>query len=212
MDRRRIFLEAVVRSRPLLAHPAVADAWDHPSVLTEFSVRGLAGHLLRAPTNVVEYLDAPLVEDAQRFEATDYLTDVPFTSDTSHPVNVAIRQRGEESAVGGHASVVERWDRAATELARRLPEEDPARLLTVLGGQITISLDEYLKTRLVELLVHVDDLAVSVGLSDPELPQEARELVIEVLLGAARRRHGDLAVIRAFTRRERDSVQALRVI
>ena len=108
--------------------------------------------------------------------------------------------------------VVERWDRAADELARRLPDEDPARLLTVLGGQITISLDEYLKTRLVELLVHVDDLAVSVGLPDPEFPQEAREAVIDVLLGAARRRHGDLAVIRAFTRRERDSVQALRVI
>lgn len=211
MDPRRSFLDAVAVVRPLLADPAVAQAWDRPSALAGFSVRGLAGHLLRAVTTVVEYLDASPAEEAPRLDAATYLTEA-ITADPSHPSNVDIRRRGEESAAGGHGRVVQRWDEASGELARRLPGEDPARLLGVLGGRVTISLEEYLKTRLVELAVHADDLAVSVGLPSPDFPEEAGEAVIGVLLETARRRHGDRAVIRAFTRRERDSVEALRVI
>jgi hypothetical protein len=35
---------------------------------------------------------------------------------------------------------------------------------------------------------------------------------VTVLVGAARHRHGDAAVLRALTRRERDDVGALRVL
>ena len=35
---------------------------------------------------------------------------------------------------------------------------------------------------------------------------------IDVLVGVARIRHGDMAVLRALARRERDQVQALRVL
>ncbi|MFA5884848.1 MAG: hypothetical protein WDA60_13420 [Acidimicrobiia bacterium] len=40
---------------------------------------------------------------------------------------------------------------------------------------------------------------------------EAATLVIHCLVDTARRRHGDLAVVRALTRRERDVHDALRV-
>ncbi len=38
------------------------------------------------------------------------------------------------------------------------------------------------------------------------------DLAIEALVDVARVRHGDLAVLRALTRRERDSSEALRVL
>jgi hypothetical protein len=71
---------------------------------------------------------------------------------------------------------------------------------------------EYLRTRLVEFAVHVDDLAVSVGVPTPDLGSAADDEAIDVLVGIARIRHGDVAVLRALARRERDDVQALRVI
>jgi hypothetical protein len=44
----------------------------------------------------------------------------------------------------------------------------------------------------------------------PALP-EATEIVITTLIGAARARHGDVAVLYALTRRERDLAGALSV-
>jgi hypothetical protein len=64
----------------------------------------------------------------------------------------------------------------------------------------------------VELVVHADDLAASVGV-EPTPPQPAATAVaIDVLVGVARVRHGDMAVLRALARRERDTVRALRVL
>jgi len=45
-------------------------------------------------------------------------------------------------------------------------------LLTVAGDSV-MRLDDYLATRIVELTVHVDDLAVSVSLDSPVLPPAA---------------------------------------
>ena len=73
-------------------------------------------------------------------------------------------------------------------------------------------LDDYLITRLLEVVVHTDDLAVSLGIEPPDFPRPATAAVIDCLLEVARRRHGDIAVVRAFTRRERDRPEALRVL
>jgi hypothetical protein len=78
-----------------------------------------------------------------------------------------------------------------------------------MGGG-TMNLDDYLQTRLVEIVVHDDDLAMSVGLPT-NIPAEAISLAVDHLFAVARLQHGDLAVLRAFARRERDESQALRV-
>jgi hypothetical protein len=72
-------------------------------------------------------------------------------------------------------------------------------------------LDEFLATRVVEVMVHADEIAASVALPSPSFPSESGDAVIARLVGVCRRRRGDTAVIRAFTRRERDAVDALRV-
>ncbi|WP_316525683.1 hypothetical protein [Kitasatospora brasiliensis] len=70
-------------------------------------------------------------------------------------------------------------------------------------GPWSLTLDDLLATRTMELAVHGDDLAVSVGLPSPELPPETAESVIGLLARLAVRRHGQAAVLRALSRAER---------
>jgi hypothetical protein len=54
-----------------------------------------------------------------------------------------------------------------------------------------------------ELAVHSDDLAASVGVPTPELPPAAAELVLGLLTQLSIRRHGATAVLRTLSRAER---------
>ena len=95
---------------------------------------------------------------------------------------------------------------------RTIPGADPGRLVSVLNVRNgATTLEEYLRTRVVELAVHGDDLAVSVGLRY-EVPPVAADVVLGVCLELARARSGDLAVLRAFVRRERADADVLRVL
>jgi hypothetical protein len=82
--------------------------------------------------------------------------------------------------------------------------------MRVFGG-LVMELDDYLITRICEILVHGDDLALSIGVDVPEFPRAAWDLATEHLLQVARAQHGNRAVLMAFSRRERDDVDALRV-
>ena len=71
---------------------------------------------------------------------------------------------------------------------------------------------ELLRTRCVELTVHTTDLAISVGVSDPGGNDDAVRIAVDLLTAAARQRYGDRAVLTALTRRERDDLDAGRVL
>ncbi len=218
---RAVFLEALAAVTPLLEAPELAARWEEESALERFSVRGLAGHLLRATTSVEAYLDRPepgpgqeSLSAAAYFAAAIYsdIGDAPYTGpDLDSDLHSAIRARGEGMAEGGPAGLAGDWSAAARRLAERLAAEAPGRRVQVFGD-LVLTLDDYLTTRLVELCVHADDLAVSLGIPTPALPAAATGLAIAVLLGVARLRHGDAAVVRALARRERDGVSALRVL
>jgi hypothetical protein len=99
-------------------------------------------------------------------------------------------------------------DRALERLRARLEGEPEGRL--VKARDEVLRLDDYLRTRIIELAVHTDDLCVSIGRETPPLPGVA--VAIEALVEVAILRHGELAVLRALARRERDPDQVLRVI
>ncbi|MHB1445953.1 MAG: hypothetical protein ACYCTI_01250 [Acidimicrobiales bacterium] len=61
-------------------------------------------------------------------------------------------------------------------------------------------------------MTHADDLAASLGQQPPALPGRLVGAVTALLVDVARVRHGEMGVLRALARRERDVVQALRVI
>lgn len=60
-----------------------------------------------------------------------------------------------------------------------------------------------LLTRLVELVVHADDLAVTLRVPTPEFGDRVEDLVVTTLARMARGRRGTLPLLRALARRER---------
>ena len=207
---RQTFLETGRVAADLLARPEVESAWESPSALPEFTVRGLAGHLLRATGSVTAYLDRD-EPDGEPVTAAQYYAVAVDEPDIHSDVHRAIRQRGEDEAAAGYASVRARSYELLEVLAERLAEEPPDRKVRAYKD-VVLRIDDYLVTRLIELVVHVDDLAVSVGVPPPDLPPEALGLAIDALVATARLEHGDVAVLRALTRRERDEAEALRVL
>lgn len=210
---RDVFFAACETGRQVLAAPQVAQAWERPSALEQMTVGALAGHLMRAVTSVDAYLDRPVSEGAQILDAVEYYTSIDgiVGDDLSRDLHISIRQRAEDASKPGHAGVVEQWDTTLERLRGRLADMGPDHTVAALGGR-GLLVDEYLVTRLVELLVHTDDLAVSVGIQRPPFPSDAESAVIDCLVEVARRRHGAAAVITAMTRTERDTVHALRVL
>ena len=216
-DIRRLFCEAIDATAPLLAEPALKERFDGPSALAEYTVRGLAGHLLRAMTTVEGYLDGaePEVGDPDGvavISAAEYYAGVlDPAADINSDLHRSVRQRGLEAAPASPEEFPAIWTETAARLRDRLAAEAPGRLVQVYGG-LVLTLDDYLVTRLIELVVHADDLATSLNVLPPSLPAAATGLAVSTLVEMARIRRGDVAVLRALTRRERDSVDALRVL
>lgn len=216
-DIRVLFATAVVETSAWLADQRLAleERFDGPSVLAQFSVRGLAGHLRRAMTSVETYLDRPGPGPGSGVDvisaAQYYATVATADADLDSEFHRAIRQRGLEAAPGSPVDFVLDWGETAGGLIGRL-EREPADRLVQVYGDLVLTLDDYLVTRLIELVVHTDDLAASLGTEPATLPPEATGLVVATLVEVACIRHGDVAVVRALTRRERDAVEALRVL
>jgi mycothiol maleylpyruvate isomerase-like protein len=209
-DVRDVFLDCAVQSAELLRLDAVAERWDAPSALEHFSIRGLAGHLVRATGSVEAYLDRA-EPTGEPISAARYYTAAVDSTDIDSDLHVAIRARGEKEAAEGHAALVEKLDQMIERLRTRLATEPPSRRMRV-HKDLVVTLDDYLVTRVVEQLVHCDDLAVSVGVDTPASPPGAMDVALANLVDVARVRHGDLAVLRSLTRRERDRAEALRVL
>ena len=92
----------------------------------------------------------------------------------------------------------------------RFAEEPTDRLVAALGGRM-LTLDDFCRTRLIEVLLHLDDLAASVDVPCPETNPDARSIVIDVLIGIARMQDGDWPVLHALARNERREVNVFPV-
>ncbi len=208
---RNVYLQAAEKAVGLLASEQVARSWKAESVLLGMSVGGLAGHLARSILQVEWFLDGQVL-GAEPVSPVRYYARLVGTSTPESDLNVGVRTRSEETAAAGPVAVAEQTQVAWARLTRRLSTEPVDRRVEVLHrpGEEML-LDGYLQTRCVELAVHIEDLALSVG-SDCRAPDAAVTIAVDVLVAAARDRHGDQAVLHALARRERDVHQALRVL
>jgi hypothetical protein len=207
---RDAYLRSAAAAVELIGRRELGERWNDPTVLEEFEMGALAGHLARGILTVYWYLDMP-EPDGAVVSASEYFAESPAAGGSVHSeANAQVRARGEETARGGWARLYLDVGKAADRLADRLATEPASRLIPAVGQALTI--DEYLKTRIVELVIHIDDLARSLELPTPELPYEATTIAIAVLVGTARVRHGDRAVLNALARRELDTREALRVL
>jgi uncharacterized protein (TIGR03083 family) len=197
------YLEAAASAAALLADPAVAAAWQGASALPKLTVGGLAGHLARQVVGARQVL-AAAPPDEDPISLTDHYARSSWVgADLDHETNVGVRSRGEQDAAEGAAALVDRVNAALDALRSALPAEPAGRIVHLPWGPWSLSLDDYLVTRMMEIAVHSDDLAVSVGVPTPPLPPAVLDPVLDLLTRIAVRRHGQTAVLRALSRSER---------
>jgi hypothetical protein len=210
---RASFLSSAAEARALIASREVAARWREPSALEQLDVGSVAGHLARAAFVVIGYLDTSdpdLGADAPELLTADqYFERIMGDFAASADAHAGIRARAAEEASEGQDALVARLDATLQELDARFASEPAERAVRVAAG-LVLPLDEYLVTRMVELVVHSDDLATSAGLETPEFDALTMACVIGCLLAMVRSRHGDIAVMRSFARRERDLINAIR--
>jgi hypothetical protein len=205
---RLAFLAAAGAAHSVVKLEEVGRRWDEPSALADMTVGALTAHLARAVTSVPDCLEARVREIEEPLSAAAYF--LPVDGDLSSSINTRVRHASPDLARAGHPAVVADMDRAQEFLRARLSEEPEDRLVAVKVRDEVLTLDEYLKTRIIELALHTDDLCVSLDRPTPTLP--GVDVAIATLIDVAALRHGELAVLRALARRERDPDQVLRVI
>jgi uncharacterized protein (TIGR03083 family) len=197
------YLVAAEAAASLLAHQSVADAWDKPSVLAGYAVSGLAGHLAGQVNVVAKALDGP-EPDTEPVALLDYLLQARWIdADHDGEVHRGIRGSGAEYAAAGSQALATRTAEMLDRLRRDLPRQPPRRVVQFPWGPPSLRLEDLLTNRMMELVVHLDDLAVSVGVPTPELPAPATDAVVGLLATLAARRHGSVPVLRTLTRAER---------
>jgi hypothetical protein len=198
---RDAFFSAAQTTATLLRHPSVPASWSQPSALPDLSVGALARHLANQVTRTVPLLAAP-PGDSSIPVLEHYTRNAWVTSGHDGADNIRLRDMSEEAAAATTAQrLADEVDAALAELRRVVPGEPAERVVTF--GDWGLRVDDFLLTRVMELVVHTDDLAVSLGVPTPEIPDQAAEATIGLLVRVAAWRHGSLAVVRALARRER---------
>jgi Mycothiol maleylpyruvate isomerase N-terminal domain len=200
---RTSFLEAAEVAVELLRRPEVAGRWSEPGASTGMTVGAVAAHLVSSGIEMlVPLLEVEGPPGTRVLEPSRYYSGQSL--DLDHEGHHDVRQRARAGAGRGAAALAADAAAAVTGLTVRLSEQPEGRRVLVLGA-FDMTLDGFLVTRLVELLAHTDDLAASAGVATPELPPGAVALVVTCLTDVARRRHGDIAVLRTLARQERST-------
>ena len=162
-------------------------------------------HLVRAAGATAAYLDRTPVDaepEGGLLTAVTY-----FHAAVDSPIHEQIKQVSENESAVGHQAMATRCADLAAQLGRRLADEPDDRLVGALGGRM-LTLDDFCRTRLIEVLLHLDDLAVSVGEPRPETDPLGVAIVIDIVESIARHVHGDWQVLYALARSERCQRQA----
>jgi hypothetical protein len=200
---RQAYLDAASVTAELLAAPPVARDWAQPSALAKMSVGGLAAHLGLQVVNVPLALDQDVAAEAPIGLLDHYGRVAWLGADLDSEANSGIRAGSEDQAAAGAAALATQVRGEVDNLRSRLAAEPPDRVVRLPWTGWSLSLDDLLVTRMMEIAVHSDDLAVSVGVDPPPLPDAVLDPVLSLLTRLSARRHGPTAVLRALSRAER---------
>jgi hypothetical protein len=143
--------------------------------------------------------------------AAEYYAQAEGLTDPRSLLNETIVAEAQDAASCGTHELHEACLSALTRLSDVLKTVPPDQAIVV-SRRRTLLLDEYLRTRIVEMTIHTDDLAASVDRLSPELPEEAYETAVSVLMDSAVMRHGAPAVLQAIARPDSQLPSALRVV
>lgn len=210
------FLTAVEWLLGLVGAQQVANAWSSPSALSRYTTGGLAAHGLSGSLlRLHQVVRDPAPDGLRRITVADAFgpnrMDGP---DDDDPLFVTLRTGSEQLAERGPAGLLETCVAPLEALRTALPQCDAERgvaMVRVPDGQL--SLRDFLRTRVLEAVVHGDDLVASIpDWEPPEPPAAAVEVSLGLCFELAVARVGGLTALRAFTRGERAEADALRVL
>lgn len=168
------------------------------------SVGGLTRHLVSQPVIVVDRLQANDSEGAgaetigllEHYARASWLRE-----DLDGEANRSIREISDQQAAEGPAAAVAELSRARSDIETALAHPRPVVYVPWQGW--SLATDDFLVTRLMEMVVHADDLAASVDVSSPEFGPAVLDPVFRLLTALAVRRHGQDAMVRTLTRPQR---------
>ena len=197
------FLDVSRIAAGLLREPRITTVWGEASALAEFSVGGLAGHLAYQVLAIPQIVREPIPTEPTITLLEHYARAQWIGAKLDDEISVRIRAGGDQLAVDGPQALAEQLD-AAIQLLESDLSTTPDRAVRIsLWGPWSLMLDDMLVTRMMELAVHSDDLAVSLGVPTPAFPDSAMQVVVDLLTRLALRRHGQTPVLRALSRSER---------
>lgn len=154
--------------------------WESPGLGT-WSVRSLVGHTSRALTTVEEYLALEEPESVTLHRAEEYFS--TFVTEATDPAQVARRgvEAGERLGPDPLAAILLARERTLAALAA----QRPGRIIAVRGA--ALPLEEYLRTRVFELVVHSLDIgrAIKTDVDIPPAPLADSVLLAASLASAA---------------------------
>ena len=169
------------------------DQWSLPGLGT-WDVRGLAGHTARAILTVENYLGQEEPGEATIPSAEGYY--ITIYTQVMDPASVAARgvEAGEwlgDDPVGQVSAALAR--------TKALIEAQPGNRIVGIGG-MGILLSEYLRTRVLELVVHTIDLSRATGIANT-LPEATVVDALSLATATAAQRGEGEAVLLALTGR-----------
>jgi len=197
-----LFPAAAAAALDLIQRGEIRDQWVMPSALPKMSIGTLACHLGRQVVRAAELL--PMATDIPALESADaHYHRAAWVMSTSPDEPSNDRSTDDADAALGAAALAGR-SAEALKTVRRLLAAGTARDVVPLPWQgWSLRRDDFLLTRMLEIVVHSDDLALSVGVRTPEFPAEVFAPVRDLLVRLAVSRHGQSAVISALARSER---------
>jgi len=166
----------VARAQPTLAGMSPED-WLLPTRCPPMNVRELTVHALRGAYRITEFLADPRRDEEPQKDAVTYFRYDPVAVGAG----VVSRARQESDARAADADLAGEWEvawKAALTAAREAIEENPV-VASPLG---TIRLREYLRTRCVEVTVHMMDVRQALG-RDSDPSRDGLEAACDVLRG-----------------------------
>lgn len=200
------FRQAAGAFAAAVGRPEVEAAWGKPSACAGYTVGTLVGHVNSAIGWLEPLLSAPEPADLTPVALADFYATAKIKSEEDHssPLHTAVRTLSEQAGRRGWEWNAQRFGALAARVLELCEGERPDRLLDLRPiAPIAARLDDFLCTRILEIVVHTDDLSVSVSLDPPEPHPMAADVVLQTAMATARRAHGDLALVRALTRGDR---------
>jgi Mycothiol maleylpyruvate isomerase N-terminal domain len=200
---RDAFLAAARVAVDLVRRPQVSDRWADGSACQGMTVGGLACHLASQLDNTVGVLGAG-VSGQPPIGLVDHYARAAWVRGTlDEEANVGIREGSNAQAAAGPDALLSSVSRRLEELPGALASVGSADAVLVPWQGWSLTAHDFLVTRMMEIVVHSDDLAVSIEVDAPEFSSEVLAPVLGLLTDVAVLRHGATAVVRALTRPQR---------